>query len=145
MNTHAAKATSERFSRVDCADTILCDLFSAFAKHVRFDLVVFNPPYVPTEQDEMQKALIERDLSAAWAGGRDGREVIDRFVDEISARLEQKGVAYLIVLDLNKPYQVAERARKRGVAANMLVEKRMGRELLYVIRLEKEDVEVGVD
>lgn len=34
-------------------------------------MLVFNPPYVPTGPEEMASSGIE----AAWAGGRDGREV----------------------------------------------------------------------
>ena len=40
------------------------------------DLLVFNPPSVPTPNDEVGGTGI----SAAWAGGEDGRVVIDRFL-----------------------------------------------------------------
>ena len=41
---------------------------------------VFNPPYVLTPDSEVCKASI----AAAWAGGRHGRAVIDRFLPCVS-------------------------------------------------------------
>lgn len=37
------------------------------------DVVLFNPPYVPTSSSEVQHA--ESSVTATWAGGIDGREV----------------------------------------------------------------------
>lgn len=37
-----------------------------------FDLIIFNPPYVPDE--------IKGDIERSWAGGEDGVRVLDRFL-----------------------------------------------------------------
>ncbi len=56
-------------------DTICGDLFSSLRQvHGGLaDIVLFNPPYVPTESRELKDAA--SGISAAWAGGIDGREV----------------------------------------------------------------------
>lgn len=49
-----------------------------------YDVVLFNPPYVPTVGKELQDALDKKDLiTAAWCGGPRGRVVVDRFFREI--------------------------------------------------------------
>lgn len=51
------------------------DLLSALRPGI-VDILVFNPPYVPTSPEELLEAGDARDLSAAWAGGVRGRQVI---------------------------------------------------------------------
>lgn len=40
------------------------------------DVLVFNPPYVPTEADELGTTSI----AASWAGGKDGMEITNRLL-----------------------------------------------------------------
>jgi release factor glutamine methyltransferase len=40
------------------------------------DVLVFNPPYVPTESEEIQG----NGIAVSWAGGKDGMEVTSRLL-----------------------------------------------------------------
>ena len=90
-----------------------CDLASAFlnndeSEHPNLeknvDILLFNPPYVPTPDEEVGSTGIE----ASWAGGKDGRVVVDRFLPIVDKLLKDNGVCYLITVDDNFPEEIAE-------------------------------------
>jgi release factor glutamine methyltransferase len=67
------------------------DLFTAVSGQ-RFDLIVSNPPYLPTPDGK----LPERGLARAWEGGIDGRSFIDRICAQARAHLHPGGVLVLV-------------------------------------------------
>jgi release factor glutamine methyltransferase len=67
------------------------DLFAA-VRDERFDVIVSNPPYVPSPSDELPRAGLER----AWEAGRDGRAVLDRICAEAPRHLRPGGALLLI-------------------------------------------------
>ncbi|MFP4005741.1 MAG: HemK2/MTQ2 family protein methyltransferase [Candidatus Hadarchaeia archaeon] len=64
----------------------LGDLFDPIEDE-KFDLIIFNPPYLPVPEDEPRWSALER----AWDGGPDGRKVIDRFLEEAKDYLKPGG------------------------------------------------------
>jgi release factor glutamine methyltransferase len=56
-------------------DAVQNSLLDGFVKGY-IDVLVFNPPYVVTTPEEVGSKGIE----ASWAGGINGRQVIDKFV-----------------------------------------------------------------
>jgi release factor glutamine methyltransferase len=47
-----------------------------------------------------------RDIAAAWAGGKRGRQVIDRFLPQAAALLSQQGAFYIVVVQENRPNEI---------------------------------------
>jgi hypothetical protein len=47
------------------------------------DILVFNPPYVPTHDAEMDAAQHDTGLSGSWAGGADGMRVTDALLRQV--------------------------------------------------------------
>jgi release factor glutamine methyltransferase len=88
------------------------DLFNGVAPHFRglVDVLFWNPPYVPTPPEEVGT----RDITASWAGGKDGRVVIDRLLPQLDFILSATGVFYLLVVKENKPTGIALVMKKRG-------------------------------
>lgn len=113
-------------------------MFTAFQPNAAFEVIVFNPPYVPTDEDELQRALHSRDISASWAGGRKGREVIDIFLDEFIRFLVKGGVMYMVLLEANKPNEVIAKANQRGFSVRIVVERKAGIEHLYILRFQQD-------
>jgi release factor glutamine methyltransferase len=53
----------------------LGDLFQPIKPNEKFNLILFNAPYLPSEPGEERSWI-----GKAWAGGPDGRKIIDRLV-----------------------------------------------------------------
>ena len=72
------------------------DLFEP-VKDKKFDVILFNTPYLPTDSDD----IINDDLNYAFDGGLDGRKVIDRFINQVSNHLNDKGIVQIIQSSLS--------------------------------------------
>ncbi|MCW4000338.1 MAG: class I SAM-dependent methyltransferase [Candidatus Bathyarchaeota archaeon] len=88
---HRAKANAE-LNLVDAAVSFIrSDLFSALSLAAKFDWVLFNAPYLPSLEDEEESWL-----ARSWAGGADGRLVVDRFISLVPAYLNVDGRVLLM-------------------------------------------------
>ena len=77
-------------------ESLRSDVFSGVT--ARFDIVLFNPPYLPSD------GITDR----AVDGGIDGRRVLDRFLTELPVHLKKDGFALLLVSSLNDPFAVID-------------------------------------
>lgn len=55
----------------------------------KVDVVLFNPPYVPTSAQEALKAQAHGNIGGAWAGGSDGMQVTDIFLRRVEVSVER--------------------------------------------------------
>ncbi|KAJ3163237.1 HemK methyltransferase member 2 [Geranomyces michiganensis] len=99
----------------------------------RIDVLLFNPPYVPTPSDEVGS----HSIVAAWAGGIDGREVIDRLLPLVSDALSDQGVFYMVVVNENRPEELREVMRGFGFEMEVVMGKRAGNEGLKILRFAR--------
>jgi release factor glutamine methyltransferase len=89
------------------------DLFAAVPE--RFDLIIFNPPYLEGEVDGQE------DLS--WAGGEGGLGVLSRFLLQAEGHLRPRGrILVLVSSDMDQPRLLAllDRYRSRELASVVL-------------------------
>jgi release factor glutamine methyltransferase len=103
---------------------VACDLFSKI--HERFDIVVFNPPYMPSS------AIDDRTTD----GGKQGTEVISRFLDELTEHLSENGRGVLVVSSMNDPEDLM--ARHRDLSFRIVRERPLFFERLYVLEARPE-------
>ena len=111
-----------------------CDLVSGLLPRMAgcISILLFNPPYVPTSDNDVGSTGIE----AAWAGGENGRRVIDRAIAPIAELLERPcGVAYLVTVDDNKPVELAQRFRLLGLNMQPLVRRKAYNEYLTIQKI----------
>ncbi|KAJ3327308.1 HemK methyltransferase member 2 [Blyttiomyces sp. JEL0837] len=86
----------------------------------KVDVLLFNPPYVVTPSSEVGSKGIE----AAWAGGIDGREVLDQFLPQIAQLLSPTGAFYLVTIRDNRPEEIQDNLLKQyGLESKVYVNK----------------------
>ncbi|MFD8208799.1 HemK2/MTQ2 family protein methyltransferase [Streptomyces sp. NPDC059695] len=89
--------------------------FAACAARRRFDLVVANPPYVPSPRARPPSHGPER----AWDAGPDGRTVIDRICSAAPALLRPGGVLLLVHSGMCGAPQTVDRLAGARLAAEV--------------------------
>jgi release factor glutamine methyltransferase len=97
MNQHAVETTQATLEAHGIhADVTATDTVSGLEKRLAgmADVVVVNPPYVPTPEEEIEI----KGIAASWAGGLNGHQVIDRILP-VCELLSEKGCMYMIVLE----------------------------------------------
>ena len=123
------------------------------------DVLVFNPPYVPTPEMPTLHGLAEltgfeaetRYLQLTYAGGPTGMATTDRLLEGLDEVLSERGILYLLLCAQNKPDEVAKRLREGGYIQGMettgirwKVEKVSGSgkqggwEVLSILRIQRE-------
>ena len=97
----ATLATLSAHSVAQCTDVLTTDIVSGLLPRLRgaIDFLVFNPPYVPTPDEEVERGGI----AAAWAGGYRGRMVIDRVMPLVPELLSMSGEMVMVTVPDNDP------------------------------------------
>ena len=121
-------------NRVPC-DVVLSDFASPLLPRLQHavDVLLFNPPYVPTEENEMHSTGIE----AAWAGGVDGMEVVNAFLPMANRLLAPSGLFYLVLIEQNRPKEVIQRAREAFGWDGEIIFRHQCGERLYILRFQR--------
>jgi release factor glutamine methyltransferase len=123
INPHAAA-----MARQHGVESIRTDLFSGLC--TQFDLVVFNPPYLPTSPEERLDDWLEYALD----GGPDGRLQIERFIRGVPDILAPRGRALLLISSLTGIEEVRKLFTEVGMITLMMESEVHEGETLVVLR-----------
>ncbi len=129
IDPHALEATRKMVAQYFPAAPhalIQGDLFS----HVKgtFDLIVFNPPYVPSDEIKW------RDTD----GGKHGREIIDLFLKRLPKFLKPNGKCLLLESSLNVNEKTEAALLKIGLRGKIVSEQKLFMETLFVRLIERD-------
>ena len=133
INPYAIKNTlyNIELNGIKNVEVFYSDLFENINE--RYDFILFNPPYLPSLKNE------KRDyLTIAWdGGGRYGRRIIDRFINEVYDYLKFGGKVYIINSSINRVEKTLKMFRKNRMKARILKEVSFFFEKLYLIEATK--------
>jgi release factor glutamine methyltransferase len=123
-----ALETAKRNAEINNAENIdfrISDLFGNIKESEKFDLIIFNPPYVPSD---------EKDIEAkAWAGGILGRETIDRFIEGAPEHLTEKGRIQILVSSVNDPQGIMKNLEKKNLKTKIIASQKLWFEELFIL------------
>jgi len=111
---HCALRNAKLNGVIGKMDFIQGDLLGAVTQYEKFDLILFNAPYLPVESRD------ESWLSFSWSGGKSGREVIDRFIDQVPEHLNSNGRMLLMQSSLSSVDKTLQRVAIEGLHARVV-------------------------
>lgn len=116
-----AKLKREKF------EILQSDLFSKVSG--KFDLIVFNPPYLPSDSREDSESAL------ATTGGTRGDEIILRFLSGVKKHLAAGGEILLLVSSLTPLVRIRRILREKGFVWKVVAKKKIFMEELSVLEI----------
>jgi release factor glutamine methyltransferase len=114
-------------------EVVRTDLFAGIRGS--FDLVLFNPPYLPTQPVERMDDWLEYALD----GGENGRAVIERVARDIGNVLAPDGRFLLLISSLTGLSAVQVLFTGQGYSARIVLQQDVEDEVLYVLKIIRDD------
>ncbi|MCL2687465.1 MAG: class I SAM-dependent methyltransferase [Methanobrevibacter sp.] len=109
------------------------DLFEPIKKesseNQKFDVILFNTPYLPTEDCE----ILEDNLNYAFDGGLDGRKVIDNFLNEVKNFLNEGARVQLVQSSLSNVEKTLLKLEELGFSVEITASERFFFEEIVLI------------
>ena len=123
ISPHACKN-----ARLNGVDVVRADLAGGICG--RFDLVIFNPPYLPTSEEERLKSWLDR----AFDGGPTGRDEIARFLGDIDRILAPGGRILTVVSTLTGVEEIKKMFAGQGFRSTEVASEKIPFEKLVVLK-----------
>jgi len=118
--------------------TIKSNLFSSLElKNKKFDLIIFNPPYLPQDKRE------PKDSQLNTTAGKKGYELIIKFLKQARAHLNSQtpltpqANILLLFSSLSKPKIIKQKAKQLNYKFKLLNKQKLFFEEIYVYRFSK--------
>lgn len=131
VNPHAvrcAKMNAKLNGVTEKMETLQSDLFKSIKKNEKFDLIIFNAPYLPLKTRE-ETNWIER----AWTGGPTGRQFIDQFILQAPSYLKTGGRILLVQSTLSDVEETVQKLGGRRFCVRVLAQEKVAFETIVVI------------
>ncbi|WP_296862931.1 HemK2/MTQ2 family protein methyltransferase [uncultured Methanobrevibacter sp.] len=116
INFDACELARKNFTEngIENIEILWGNLFEV-VENKKFDVILFNTPYLPTEDDE----VLENTINYAFDGGLNGRKVIDLFLNEVGNHLNDGGIVQMIQSSLSGNDETLARLDEMGFIAEI--------------------------
>lgn len=117
INPHAIRCAQQNAKLNKIADRVAFvqgDLLGSIDTKARFDLILFNSPYLPSDMNDASW------LARSWAGGIAGRDLIDRFINDAPKHLSTTGQILLLQSSLSNVDETLHKCSRKGLEARVL-------------------------
>ena len=104
-------------------NAIVSDLFSNVKG--KFDLIIFNPPYLPDEKSE------DKESKKITTGGKYGYEILEKFFREASNYLNNSGKILIVFSSLTNKNKVEKIIKENNFKFELLESEKLFFETLY--------------
>lgn len=132
INPKAITYLKEVKQKYDLVNMNVC-LSNLFEKaNKKYDLIVFNPPYVPSEEIDLNNLS-----SLATDGGKDGAEIIIKVINNLSNYLNDNGVCYLLISSLNNIKSIKQKIEKNKLIVDIIINQKLFFEELFILKIQK--------
>jgi release factor glutamine methyltransferase len=101
-------------------DFVQTSLFTALNPNAVFDLILFNAPYLPSDEGEAASWI-----GRAWAGGTNGREVVDQFILKAPMHLKPHGRILLMQSTLTGVEETLKKFSEQNLKATIKAEQKL--------------------
>ncbi len=109
------------------------DLFLNISKENKFDIIAFNPPYLPKDKREDCESAI------ATTGGRNGDELILKFLKQSQNHLNKNGIILLLLSSLTPQNKIFKLLNQLLLKHQILSSKKLFMETLQVWKIEQKN------
>jgi len=137
LNPYAVDCTKKNAQRNGLEhkiDFLIGDLFSPLTEGEVFDLIIFNPPYLPA----IDSSSSDDYMSLSWYGGKNGRLVIERFLHQFPNFLKREGELLLVQSSLSGIEATLEKLHANGFKVEIVATKHFQFEEIAVIQCQRE-------
>ncbi len=122
VNPEVIEYCKKKYSNIEFIESNLCS-------HIEyeFDLVIFNPPYLPNEP---------RAPDIALDGGPEGYELIEMFLRQIKKCLKENGIILLLFSSFSKKEEIQRILKEENYTYKEIAKEHIEFEDLYVYEIK---------
>lgn len=137
INIECCKKTYEICTKNGVCISTLRDSFGTSIRGP-IDVMIFNPPYVETTNEELYKAIGEHGIAASWAGGDDGAIVIYdilKWIINNPSKFSPNFMFILLISQVNRPVKLKRFCKRNNLTFDMILERNCQGESLKIVTI----------